>query len=189
MTGSRVRALLLTHWQEFLLLLLLGPLALYFALSNSTSESLPLLPLPESQVLQLEQITLQDYQKDFKRWTLTGLRALMAEDSSVMNVEQPRLRLHPSPETLPFTDTLVRANEALIDWRRQLVEIRGEVEVERDGKLYLQAERAIYDLQTEVLQMPGAVQMTWQGSDVDGADLRYELKAGLVKLRGVHYQR
>ena len=140
-------------------------------------------------MLQLEQITLQDYQKDFKRWTLTGLRALMAEDSSVMNVEQPRLRLHPSPETIPFTDTLVRANEALIDWRRQLVEIRGEVEVERDGKLYLQAERAIYDLQTEVLQMPGAVQMTWQGSDVDGADLRYELKAGLVKLRGVHYQR
>ena len=189
MTGSRVRALLLAHWQESLLLLLLGPLALYFALSNSNSESLPLLPLPESQVLQFEQITLQDYQKDFKRWTLTGLRALMAEDSSVMNVEQPRLRLHPSPETLPFTDTLVRANEALIDWRRQLVEIRGEVEVERDGKLYLQAERAIYDLQTEVLQMPGAVQMTWQGSDVDGADLRYELKTGLVKLRGVHYQR
>ena len=75
------------YWptKESLLLLLLGPLALYFALSNSTSESLPLLPLPESQVLQLEQITLQDYQKDFKRWTLTGLRALMAEDSSVMN--------------------------------------------------------------------------------------------------------
>ena len=146
MTGSRVRALLLAHWQESLLLLLLGPLALYFALSNPTSESLPLPPLPESQVLQLEQITLQDYQKDFKRWTLTGLRALMAEDSSVMNVEQPRLRLHSSPETIPFTDTLVRANEALIDWRRQLVEIRGEVEVERDGKLYLQAERAIYDL-------------------------------------------
>ena len=43
MTGSRVRALLLAHWQESLLLLLLGPLALYFALSNSTSESLPLL--------------------------------------------------------------------------------------------------------------------------------------------------
>ena len=61
MTGSRVRALLLAHWQESLLLLLLAPLALYFALSNSTSESLPLLPLPESQVLQLEQITLQDY--------------------------------------------------------------------------------------------------------------------------------
>ena len=57
MTGSRVRALLLAHWQESLLLLLLAPLALYFALSNSTSESLPLLPLPESQVLQLEQIS------------------------------------------------------------------------------------------------------------------------------------
>jgi hypothetical protein len=37
--------------------------------------------------------------------------------------------------------------------------------------------------------MPGAVQMTWQGSDVDGADLRYKLKTGLVELRGVHYQR
>ena len=121
-------------------------------------------------MLQLEQITLQDYQKDFKRWTPPAFGLWMAEDSSVMNVEQPRLRLHLSPETLPFTDTLVRANEALIDWRQQLVEIRGEVEVERDGKLYLQAERAIYDLQTEVLQMPGAVQMTWQGSDahVDG---------------------
>ena len=189
MTGSRVRALLLAHWQEFLLLLLLGPLALYFALSNSNSESLPLLPLPESQVLQFEQITLQDYQKDFKRWTLTGLRALMAEDSSLMNVEQPRLRLHPNPETIPFTDTLVHADEALIDWRRQLVEIRGEVEVERGSKLYLQAERAIYDLQTEVLRMPGAVQMTWQDSDVDGSDLRYELKTGLIELRGVHYKR
>jgi hypothetical protein len=31
--------------------------------------------------------------------------------------------------------------------------------------------------------------MTWQGSDVDGADLRYELQTGLVELRGVHYQR
>ena len=31
--------------------------------------------------------------------------------------------------------------------------------------------------------MPGAVQMTWQGSDVDGADLRYELKTGLVEPR------
>ena len=65
MTGSRVRALLLAHWQESLLLLLLGPLALYFALSHSTSESLPLLPLPARQVLQLEPITLQAYQKDF----------------------------------------------------------------------------------------------------------------------------
>ena len=106
-----------------------------------------------------------------------------------MNVEQPRLRLHPSPETTPFTDTLVRANKALIDWRRQLVEIHGEVEIERDGNLYLRAERATYDLQTEVLQMPGAVQMTWQGSDVDGVDLRYELKTGLVELRGVYYHR
>jgi hypothetical protein len=72
MTGSRVRALLLAHWQESLLLLLLGPLALYFALSNSTSESLPLLPLPESQVLQLEQITLQDYQKRLQTLDLNG---------------------------------------------------------------------------------------------------------------------
>jgi LPS export ABC transporter protein LptC len=189
MTGLRVRALLLGHWQESLLLLLLGPLALYFSLSNFTSESLPRLPLPETQVLQLEQITLRDYQKDFQRWTLTGLRASMAEDGSIMNVEQPRLRLHPSSETIPFTNTLVRANEALIDWRLQLVEIRGDVEVEREGKLYLQSERAVYDLETEVLRMPGAVQMTWQGSDVDGADLRYELKTGLVELRGVHYQR
>ena len=138
-----------------------GPLALYFALSNSTSESLPS-ALARKSGAAVGEITLQDYQKDFKRWTLTGLRALMAEDSSVMNVEQPRLRLHPSLKRYHSQITLVRANEALIDWRRQLVEIRGEVEVERDGKAYLQAERAIYDLQTEVLQMPGAVQMTWQ---------------------------
>lgn len=188
-SGSRVRALLLAHWQEALLLLLTGPFALYFALNDSASDALPVIPLPERQVLQMEQILLRDYQSDFHRWTLTGMRATMAEDSNTLRVEQPRLRLHPRPESIPFTDTLLRATEALIDWRRQLVEIRGQVEVERNGKLYLQADRAIYDLRTEVLRMPGAVQVNWQGSAVEGSDLRYELATGLVELRGVHYER
>ena len=49
---------------------------------------------------------------------------------------------------------------------------------------YICRQSALYhDLQTEVLQMPGS-KMTWQGSDVDGADLRYELQTGLVELRG-----
>ena len=40
-----------------------GPPCLVLCSLQLHSESLPLLPLPESQVLQLEQITLQDYQK------------------------------------------------------------------------------------------------------------------------------
>jgi LPS export ABC transporter protein LptC len=188
-SSSRVRALLREHLVEAALLACLGPLAIYYYLAEDPPEPINLSPLEERTVLQMQTVVVRDYQENLHRWTLNGAKASVAEDASVMEVTQPVLQLHNRPDAPPAPETRILADTGLIDWQRQRVEVQGNVRVLRENKLHLQAERAIYDLRSEVLRMPGAVQGAWQGSQVEGADLRYELDTEQLELRQVTYQR
>mgnify|MGYP000900055523 CR=1 FL=1 len=188
-SGSRVRALLREHLLEVTLLSLLGPIAVYFYLAEESSVLPSLIPLNEQKVLQMRNVLVRDYQANTHRWTLNGTEASVAEDATVMEVQQPVLRLHSPPEEPLTPETRVIANLGLIDWQRQRVEVQGDVQVLRENRLHLQAQRAIYDLRSEVLRMPGPVEGEWQDSRVVGEDLRYELRTEQIELRQVTYLR
>ena len=72
--------------KEFVILLLLGALAgaAYYLFSfRETPENIP---FEERGVLDLEQITVNDYQLERRSWKLKGKRAVISEKSSRMGI-------------------------------------------------------------------------------------------------------
>jgi len=77
--------------KELAVLLLLGALAgaAYYFFSFSLPTQIK--PFEEKGVLDLYQITVNDYQKERKKWKLIGQRALISEKSKRMRIEQVKI--------------------------------------------------------------------------------------------------
>ena len=77
--------------KELSVLLLLGALAgaVYYFFSFSQPEQIK--PFEEKGILDLYQITVNDYQMERKKWKLMGQRALISEKSKRMRIEQVKI--------------------------------------------------------------------------------------------------
>jgi len=184
--------------KELTILLLLGALAGAAYYLFSFSEPPENIPFEERGVLDLEQITVNDYQLERRSWKLKGKRAVILEKSSRMRIEQVTIwvfvsdnsSVKPSPN-LPLStnlptqevDLFITAEQGLIEWDDNRVTLTGNVVLLRNDGSEVHTETAIYNAKQEILTIPKPVRVLREGHTLHGSGLIYNVSKGELNLK------
>ena len=184
--------------KELTILLLLGALAGAAYYLFSFSEPPENIPFEERGVLDLEQITVNDYQLERRSWKLKGKRAVISEKSSRMRIEQvtiwvfvsdnssvkptPNLPLSTNPPTQEV-DLFITAEQGLIEWDDNRVTLTGNVVLLRNDGSEVHTETAIYNAKQEILTVPKPVRVLREGHTLHGSGLIYNVSKGELNLK------
>ena len=184
--------------KELTILLLLGALAGAAYYLFSFSEPPENIPFEERGVLDLEQITVTDYQLERRSWKLKGKRAVISEKSSRMRIEQVTIwvfvsdnsSVKPSPN-LPLStnlptqevDLFITAEQGLIEWDDNRVTLTGNVVLLRNDGSEVHTETAIYNAKQEILTIPKPVRVLREGHTLHGSGLIYNVSKGELNLK------
>ena len=184
--------------KELTILLLLGALAGAAYYLFSFSEPPENIPFEERGVLDLEQITVNDYQLERRSWKLKGKRAVISEKSSRMRIEQVTIwvfvsdnsSVKPTPN-LPLStnlptqevDLFITAEQGLIEWDDNRVTLTGNVVLLRNDGSEVHTETAIYNAKQEILTIPKPVRVLREGHTLHGSGLIYNVSKGGLNLK------
>jgi len=184
--------------KELTILLLLGALAGAAYYLFSFSEPPENIPFEERGVLDLEQITVNDYQLERRSWKLKGKRAVISEKSSRMRIEQVTIwvfvsdnsSVKPTPN-LPLStnlptqevDLFITAEQGLIEWDDNRVTLTGNVVLLRNDGSEVHTETAIYNAKQEILTIPKPVRVLREGHTLHGSGLIYNVSKGELDLK------
>ena len=184
--------------KELTILLLLGALAGAAYYLFPFSEPPENIPFEERGVLDLEQITVNDYQLERRSWKLKGKRAVISEKSSRMRIEQVTIwvfvsdnsSVKPSPN-LPLStnlptqevDLFITAEQGLIEWDDNRVTLTGNVVLLRNDGSEVHTETAIYNAKQEILTIPKPVRVLREGHTLHGSGLIYNVSKGELNLK------
>ena len=184
--------------KELTILLLLGALAGAAYYLFSFSEPPENIPFEERGVLDLEQITVNDYQLERRSWKLKGKRAVISEKSSRMRIEQVTIwvfvsdnsSVKPTPN-LPLStnlptqevDLFITAEQGLIEWDDNRVTLTGNVVLLRNDGSEVHTETAIYNAKQEILTIPKPVRVLREGHTLHGNGLIYNVSKGELNLK------
>ena len=184
--------------KELTILLLLGALAGAAYYLFSFSEPPENIPFEERGVLDLEQITVNDYQLERRSWKLKGKRAVISEKSSRMRIEQVTIwvfvsdnsSVKPTPN-LPLStnlptqevDLFITAEQGLIEWDDNRVTLTGNVVLLRNDGSEVHTETAIYNAKQEILTIPKPVRLLREGHTLHGSGLIYNVSKGELNLK------
>ena len=184
--------------KELTILLLLGALAGAAYYLFSFSEPPENIPFQERGVLDLEQITVNDYQLERKSWKLKGKRAVISEKSSRMRIEQVTIwvfvsdnsSVKPTPN-LPLStnlptqevDFFITAEQGLVEWDDNRVTLTGNVVLLRNDGSEVHTETAIYNAKQEILTIPKPVRVLREGHTLHGSGLIYNVSKGELNLK------
>ena len=184
--------------KELTILLLLGALAGAAYYLFSFSEPPENIPFEERGVLDLEQITVNDYQLERRSWKLKGKRAVISEKSSRMRIEQVTIwvfvsdnsSVKPTPN-LPLStnlptqevDLFITAEQGLIEWDDNRVTLTGNVVLLRNDGSEVHTETAIYNAKQEILTIPKPVRVLREGHTLHGSGLMYNVLKGELNLK------
>jgi len=184
--------------KELTILLLLGALAGAAYYLFSFSEPPENIPFEERGVLDLEEITVNDYQLERKSWKLKGKRAVISEKSSRMRIEQVTIwvfvsdnsSVKPTPN-LPIStnlptqevDLFITAEQGLIEWDDNRVTLTGNVVLLRNDGSEVHTETAIYNAKQEILTIPKPVRVLREGHTLHGSGLIYNVSKGELNLK------
>ena len=184
--------------KELTILLLLGALAGAAYYLFSFSEPPENIPFEERGVLDLEQITVNDYQLERRSWKLKGKRAVISEKSSRMRIEQVTIwvfvsdnsSVKPTPN-LPLStnlptqevDLFITAEQGLIEWDDNRVTLTGNVVLLRNDGSEVHTETAIYNAKQEILTIPKPVRVLQEGHTLHGSSLIYKVSKGELNLK------
>ena len=184
--------------KELAVLLLLGALAGAAYYFFSFSQPTQIKPFEEKGVLDLYQITVNDYQMERKKWNLIGQRALISEKSKRMRIEQvkiwvyahdnstvtssadPAEKANNSPQKV---DLVITADQGLIERRDNRVTLSGNVVLLRDDGSEVFTETAIYDAKKDTLTIPKPLKMIREGHTMHGSGLIYQVSTGKLNLK------
>ena len=184
--------------KEFAILLLLGALAGAAYYLFSFSEPPENIPFEERGVLDLEQITVNDYQLEHRSWKLKGKRAVISEKSSRMRIEQVTIWVFVSDNSsvkplpnLPLStnlptqevDLFITAEQGLIEWDDNRVTLTGNVVLLRNDGSEVHTETAIYNAKQEILTIPKPVRVLREGHTLHGSGLIYNVSKGELNLK------
>ena len=184
--------------KEFVILLLLGALAGAAYYLFSFSEPPENIPFEERGVLDLEQITVNDYQLERRSWKLKGKRAVISEKSSRMRIEQVTIwvfvsdnsSVKPTPNmplstnlTTQEVDLFITAEQGLIEWDDNRVTLTGNVVLLRNDGSEVHTETAIYNAKQEILTIPKPVRVLREGHTLHGSGLIYNVLKGELNLK------
>ena len=184
--------------KELTILLLLGALAGAAYYLFSFSEPPENIPFEERGVLDLEQITVNDYQLERKSWKLKGKRAVISEKSSRMRIEQVTIwvfvsdnsSVKPTPNmplstnlTTQEVDLFITTEQGLIEWDDNRVTLTGNVVLLRNDGSEVHTETAIYNAKQEILTIPKPVRVLREGHTLHGSGLIYNVLKGELNLK------
>ena len=184
--------------KELALLLLIGAVAgaAYYFFHYSQPQEI--IPLEERGVLDLQQITINDFQHERKSWKLIGNRALVSEKSNRMRIEKVKIWVYavdnPSDNfssensssinnSLEQVALYITANQGLIEKHDNRVTLSGNVVLWREDGSEAHTETAIYDAKKEILTIPKPVRMLGEGHTMLGSGLTYYVSKGILNLK------
>ena len=184
--------------KELTILLLLGALAGAAYYLFSFSEPPENIPFEERGVLDLEEITVNDYQLERKSWKIKGKRDVISEQSSRMRIEEVTIwvfvsdnsSVKPTPN-LPLStnlptqevDLFITAEQGLIEWDDNRVTLTGNVVLLRNDGSEVHTETAIYNAKQEILTIPKPVRVLREGHTLHGSGLIYNVSKGELNLK------
>lgn len=189
---------LLENRKELAILLLLGAIAgaAYYFFHYSQPQEI--IPLEERGVLDLQQITINDYQHEQKSWKLIGNRAVVSEKSNRMRIEKVKIWVYAvdnssdnySSETSVSVNNpsqqvalYITADQGLIEKHDNRVTLSGNVVLWREDGSEAHTETAIYDAEKEILTIPKPVRMLAEGHTMLGSGLTYDVSKGILNLK------
>lgn len=184
--------------KELSVLLLLGALAGAFFYFFSFSQPKEIAPIEEKGVLDLFQITVNDYQLERKKWKLKGKRAVISEKSNRMRIEQVKIWVYAQDNStnitttelsaapnyaLPKVDLIITADQGLIERHDNRVTLSGNVILLRGDGSEVYTETAIYDAKKDILTIPKPVRVIRKGHTMLGSGLTYLVSKGKLNLK------
>ena len=184
--------------KELAILLLIGAVAgaAYYFFHYSQPQEI--IPLEERGVLDLQQITINDFQHERKSWKLIGNRAVVSEKSNRMRIEKVKIWVYAvdnssdnfSSETSASVNNsseqvalYITADQGLIEKHDNRVTLFGNVVLWREDGSEAHTETAIYDAKKEILTIPKPVRMLGEGHTMLGSGLTYDVSKGILNLK------
>ena len=184
--------------KELAILLLIGAVAgaAYYFFHYSQPQEI--IPLEERGVLDLQQITINDFQHERKSWKLIGNRALVSEKSNRMRIEKVKIWVYAvdnSSDNLSSENSAsvnnsseqvalyITADQGLIEKHDNRVTLSGNVVLWREDGSEAHTETAIYDAKKEILTIPKPVRMLGEGHTMLGSGLTYDVSKGILNLK------
>ncbi len=184
--------------KELAVLLLIGALAgaAYYFFHYSQPQEI--ITLEERGVLDLQQITINDYQHERKSWKLEGKRAVVSEKSNRMRIEKVKIWVYAAESS---SDNLtseksasdknystevalyINADQGLIEKHDNRVTLSGNVVLWREDGSEAHTETAIYDAKKEILTIPKPVRILGEGHTMLGSGLTYDVSEGILNLK------
>ena len=183
---------------ELAILLLIGAVAgaAYYFFHYSQPQEI--IPLEERGVLDLQQITINDFQHDRKSWKLIGNRALVSEKSNRMRIEKVKIWVYAVDNSSDNSSSensasvnnsseqvalYITADQGLIEKHDNRVTLSGNVVLWREDGSEAHTETAIYDAKKEILTIPKPVRMLGEGHTMLGSGLTYDVSKGILNLK------
>ena len=184
--------------KELALLLLIGAVAgaAYYFFHYSQPQEI--IPLEERGVLDLQQITINDFQHERKSWKLIGNRALVSEKSNRMRIEKVKIWVYAADNSSDNSSSensasvnnsseqvalYITADQGLIEKHDNRVTLSGNVVLWREDGSEAHTETAIYDAKKEILTIPKPVRMLGEGHTMIGSCLTYDVSKGILNLK------
>ena len=184
--------------KELAILLLIGAVAgaAYYFFHYSQPQEI--IPLEERGVLDLQQITINDFQHERKSWKLIGNRAFVSEKSNRMRIEKVKIWVYAvdnSSDNLSSENSAsvnnsseqvalyITADQGLIEKHDNRVTLSGNVVLWREDGSEAHTETAIYDAKKEILTIPKPVRMLGEGHTMLGSGLTYDVSKGILNLK------
>ena len=184
--------------KELALLLLIGAVAgaAYYFFHYSQPQEI--IPLEERGVLDLQHITINDFQHERKSWKLIGNRAVVSEKSNRMRIEKVKIWVYAvdnssdnfSSENSDSVNNsseqvalYITADQGLIEKHDNRVTLSGNVVLLREVGSEAHTETAIYDAKKEILTIPKPVRMLGEGHTMLGSGLTYDVSKGILNLK------
>ncbi|MBC8258341.1 MAG: LPS export ABC transporter periplasmic protein LptC [SAR324 cluster bacterium] len=183
--------------KELVVLLLLGAVAgaaFYFFTFKQPNN---ITSFEEKGVLDLEQITVNEFQLERKSWKLKGIRAVISEKSFRMRIEQVKIWVFAPDNTsaefkteelgstmvpTPRVNLYITADQGLLERNDNRVTLSGNVILLRNDGSEVHTETAIYDAKKDVLTIPKPVRVLRDGYTMLGSGLTYLVSEGKLNL-------
>ena len=184
--------------KELAILLLIGAIAGAAYYFSHYSQPREIFPLEESGVLDLQQIKINDYQRERKSWKLVGNRAVVSEKSNRMRVEKVKIWVYATnniPDNVSTEKSAavknsseqvaiyITADQGLIEKHDNRLTLSGNVVLWSEDGSEAHTETAIYDAKKEILTIPKPVRMLGEGHTMLGSRLTYDVSEGILNLK------
>ncbi len=178
------RALLWEFKKEIALLSLLGG-ALVYMLYTFSSEEVSLAPLEQPEyLLHLDNVEIEDFWLDHKRWTVLGKQAFVLPGTEKVNLTDVRILVyHDADSEKPQeVDIVVTAREGEIDWKEEVVTLNEQVVVTRNTEMQAYTEKAFYRYTQGILEVPVKVDIHYLEDTIIGEKLTYDVRQQTLQL-------